>query len=281
VPGTDLAVRTTNAYRVRLLALRQRAAQAIAARWAGVAITDLDGTFEEWVAAAAAQLEAAQRAGVLLTDGYLAAYLAAELGRNVTALTSDPARYAGVDQLGRPLAVALTPALITIKVGIGQGRPTTEAIRLGRARALRTVVAEAMAAPRAALSDLMQADDRIDGWRRVTSPRPCGACLALATETVLPPTERLHQHNGCRCTAEPRVRGVRETVFRPTGRQLFDGMSPAEQDQLFAGRGGAAKADLIRSGRVPLEALVARAPMATTDDMVTEATLGDLQARAT
>jgi hypothetical protein len=38
---------------------------------------------------------------------------------------------------------------------------------------------------------------------------------------------------------------------------------------------------LIRSGRVPLEALVARAPMATTDDMVTEATLGDLQARAT
>jgi hypothetical protein len=64
--------------------------------------------------------------------------------------------------------------------------------------------------------------------------------------------------SNCSCTAEPVVGNVEQGSSRPSGSEIFDGMDKAQQDALFAGRGGADKADLIRSGSATLADLVSR-----------------------
>jgi hypothetical protein len=64
----------------------------------------------------------------------------------------------------------------------------------------------------------------------------------------------------------------------PTGRQLFDAMTPEEQDRAFRGHGGHDKAQALRDGTVKLEDLVTIADerLERTDYVVTETPLRDL-----
>lgn len=270
MPATEHAVRLTDAYRARLLVIRQQAVALAATRWRQVSLADLDGTFDRWTTVIAGLLEQAQRAGVTLTDAYLAAYLAAELQRPVQPRGLAVDEFAGRDRSGRPLDTALASAIITTKIAIRQGRNPDEALRMGRSRAIRTVASETLAAPRDALGKLMVEDDRVKGWRRLTAPGACGACLASATGNIESTRAHLKTHRFCRCQPEPVAAGVRETVHRPTGREIFDAMTPAEQAALFHGRGSEEKAQLIRSGAVPFEALIAPSPMVTMPDDITE-----------
>ena len=126
----------------------------------------------------------------------------------------------------------------------------------------------------------MASEDRVKGWRRVIGGNPCGACLAEADGRTHDPTDPFRRHSHCRCVREPVVRGVPDRYRRPTGREHFDALTPEGQAALFHGRGGEEKAALIRSGAVPLEALVKREPQVVTPDQFTEAPLGDLRALA-
>lgn len=280
MPASRTSLALTDSYRDRLLGVRLQAALTLRRAWAALDPRDLDTTFGRWLDAAAAFVGAAKRAGVAATDAYLAAYLSEELATDVRARGIDPEPYLPTVD-GRDLRTALLPALFTVKATVAQGRDVDTGLAFGLHRATRIAAVEVMDAPRRALRDLMQEDDRIRGYRRATAPMACGACLALATEAVLPPAEPLRQHTHCRCTAEPVVRGVRERVRRPTGREYFDALTPAQQAALFHGRGGAEKADLIRTGAVPFEALVERTEQAVTPDQFTEASLAALRAKAT
>lgn len=64
---------------------------------------------------------------------------------------------------------------------------------------------------------------------------------------------------------------VSEPVELPTGQELFDQMTPAEQDEQFGKR----KADALRSGRISLQDLVGHSAMATEDDYLTEKPLNE------
>ena len=64
---------------------------------------------------------------------------------------------------------------------------------------------------------------------------------------------------------------------RPTGQEMFDAMTPAEQDAQF----GPAKAKALREGRIKLEDLVDRSPMATGEDFITEKPLDALEPETT
>lgn len=274
MPANLEALRATNAYRARLLAIRQQTIRAAALQWRGLDFADLDASFARWQQATALVTAGAQGAAAGLASAYLTHYLRASLGaRAHPAPAIDTAAYAGRSRDGRPLAEALRAPLYTVKIALGQGNAPAAAASIGFARAQRTVAAETMAASRGALSDGIREDDRVVGWRRAVDGGACGACLGSATGAIFPDEDVPEVHDYCRCLAEPVVRGVRERTPRQTGPELWAAMTPAAQDALFAGRGGKDKADLIRSGAASLEDLVHRSPMATRRDDITEAPL--------
>lgn len=107
----------------------------------------------------------------------------------------------------------------------------------------------------------MAAEPRVTGWRRVARPGCCGACLALATDEIHPTDERMARHPRCKCIPEPVVLGLNQrSSGRPTPQERFDAMSAEQQDAMFAGHGGKAKADLLRSGAVAVSDLATYAP---------------------
>src|SRR3954464_1537944 len=144
MPATEHAARLTDAYRARLLAIRQRAVSALAGGWRAVELRDLEASFERWQRLAAAQLERAQQDGVALAEAYIAAYLSAEVGQQVAGPRVEAAGFAGQDSGGRPLVVAFAPALVAVKMALGQGRHEREALRMGRNRATGVAASESM-----------------------------------------------------------------------------------------------------------------------------------------
>ena len=279
MPRSLEALHLTNAYRSRLLASRQATAQLVASAWlAHLDPSDLDTSYARWLRQAVVTVENAKRQGVYLSDAYLAAFIAAETGSETRPRGLQPDPYLDTVD-GRSLTQALATPLFTVKASIAVGRSVSEALRLGQARATRIVAVEVLDAPRRALGDLMVEERRVVGKVRVVSANACGACLALATGVEDPEAaHRTHAH--CRCVWEPVIRGVRERYRRPTGREVFDALTPEEQARLFAGRGGAKKADLVRSGAVPFDALAKRESMEVTPDVYTEASLADLRRQA-
>lgn len=259
MPGSAQSAALTDGYRARLAELRRRALLVVTAAW----VLDgarLDDTFLEWLARADRILTAMQETSARLSIVYLAAYVGSELGEPPAPASVDPADHASVTVDGRPLRAVLLPALFTVRAVLAAGRTFAEASDAGRARALRNATVELTAAADGALDAAIEAEPRVGGWRRVTSARPCGACLGAATGRVEPPSAPLLRHPHCACTKEPVVDGVTERVRRPTGAELFRRMPADEQDRLFDGRGGKAKADLVRSGTVSLGALVSHDP---------------------
>lgn len=256
MPRTQQSLRLTDAYQSRLFELRRRGVLNASNTWRLISITDLDSTFQQWLDVVVGVLTVLQRRGVEMTDAYLAAYLASELDQAVPPAGIDPGEFAGRDDFDRSLSRALLPSLYTIKRARAHQREPDEALQLGLGRASRTISVALAGAPRRAFNALIEDDERVVGWRRLTTRDPCGACLALATGEVLRPDVSLRRHPHCRCVAEAVVAGVQEVVFRPTGEQIFTAMAPADQDALFHGRGGAEKAALLRSGEVQLQDLI-------------------------
>jgi hypothetical protein len=279
MPGTELALSLTPRVRSRQLARRQTTVRAVTASW--IAVTDdLDTAFATWLATASTVVEAAKLVGVSEADIYLAQYVAAERGGTPAPRGLDPEPY--MDTIdGRPMGRALSTPLLTVKGALAGGQSLDAALALGLVRATRIVAEEVLATPRRALADLMADHELVKGKRRVVSRNACGACLALATGDAEDPDNAHRTHTSCRCVWEPVVKGVRERFRRPTGREVFDALNPAEQAALFAGRGGEEKADLVRSGAVPFAALATREPQAVTPDQFTEASLADLRRQST
>lgn len=118
------------------------------------------------------------------------------------------------------------------------------------------------------------------GWRRIASPDACAACLALMDGSVHPIAEQMVVHTRDRCLAEPAVVGVNDRQWtHPTGEQIFKAKDRADQDALFAGRGGHDKAQLIRDGHIAFSDLarVATDRLGHTPIALSETPLSDLQ----
>lgn len=264
MPAKQGSVRITDAWRSRQYALVDVAVRAVRASWHNLDWEDLDGSFGRWLTASTTTVTFAQRESVRLADAYLAAYVSSELDTTVTPRGVDVDEYAGRTRTGDELRRGFAPALIAVRYAIVQRRSREEALFSGLARAVKATRSAVMDASRRALADMMRDESRVVGARRVTRGT-CGACMALAGERV-DEGRPLESHPNCTCVPEPIVRGVRETVQRPTGEQMWEAMSRSEQDRFFIGRGGADKAELIRTGAVALAALVAR----SRDGQITE-----------
>jgi hypothetical protein len=258
MPASEHSLRITDAYALQLRGIRDAIVRLVRDRWAALDPEDLDRSYRQWLSATIALVTMGQREAVRMSDAYLAAYLSSELEKAIGPRGINPDDYTGQTRDGRPLREVFLLPLVATKLALSQSQPLSVALNQGLARAVRATRTEVMEASRSALSDSMDADERITGYRRVVHDRrSCGACLALAGQRMKT-TEGLLMHASCHCTAEPIVEGVKERAKRPDGRTMFDSMTPAQQDRLFAGRGGSEKADLLRSGAVSLDDLVTR-----------------------
>jgi hypothetical protein len=237
-------------YRQRLIVLRDEVTRLAAD---GLRSIDLDRNLDDQIATYTAlttrSLEAAQREAARMASIYVPAYLAAS-GATSSANPIDHTSYSGIDLFGRRLssAVASAPVAMLWRLGRSDGRATAVATGFAKISAVsRTAV---MGSARTAQGDQMAAEPAIRGWRRVTSSRPCGACLAAADGEISPVRSDFPLHDACRCTAEPAIEGHPDRYPRPTGQDIFDRLSADEQAALFAGRGGADKAALVREAGV-------------------------------
>lgn len=290
MPASASSLELTDAYRERLARIRRSTIGALSRLWV-LDLEDLDASFLAWLALADRLLTATQADAVRSTDAYAAAFIGTELGRPAVApLGLAGSGIVGTATDGRPLRELLRPSVFTVKAAIGAGRSFAEASSLGQARALRASTTELDRAGDRALDLAIEEHDAITGWRRVASGGACGACLASMTGAVQSTARVLERHPHCRCTKEPVVDGAPDRIERPTGRELFEQMTPAEQNRLFAGRGGAEKAELLRTGKVDFEDLYSETrfslPGSTggranrADVIVTEASLAELRRKA-
>lgn len=270
MPASTRSLGVTDRYRQQVITLRGHAVTVAKQNWFRLMhADDLDGSHAAWVAATAPALTVFQRTAAQLSAAYLAAYGLSETGDH-TAILAVPER-AGVARDGKPLAEALVPSVFTVKRAIGDGKPVDQALREGLDRAARMVGEEAVSSARDALSEGIRADDRIIGWRRVTSGG-CGACMAAATDDVMEDFEPLDTHPWCECSTEPVFADVPDTVSRPTGEELFDRMPEEQQDAAL----GPDTAKLVRSGGVAFRDLLQRDPMVAIPDGITQAPLSAL-----
>lgn len=275
MPAQRESLDLTDRYRQRLADTRALARSQALRAWGAVDVAALDASYEAWRTSTTLWLLEVQRAAVRLSAGYVGAYLMTELGGFAPVPPVDSSRYVGASVDGKPLEEALQPSLYTVKAALGDGKDPNAALAEGMNRAVRLAGEVVTHAGRTALHDALDADERFVGWRRVVRPGACLACLALADGRAHETRAAISRHPSCDCTAEPVVAGVTERYHRPTGREYFDRFSPADQDHIF----GAEKAELVRSGAVPLEAFVQRQPMAEMADGITEAPLEALQAQ--
>lgn len=258
MPARQRSATITDRYRRQLVGVRDTAVTAIAAGWSAVDLEALDATYRDFMTGANAVLTLGQAQAVTLTDGYFSTFMSSETGELVLPQGLDPTVYAGTTRDGRPLANVLALGLISVRMALATGASDFQALGQGLARVVRAGRTEIMEAGRRALGDSMRAEERVSRWRRVVeSSNPCGACLALDGSERSTDAD-LEIHASCSCTAEPVVDGLEDSFPRITGEERFDAMSSDEQDALFDGRGGADKADLLRSGTVTLDDLVSR-----------------------
>lgn len=258
----------TDAYRERSVALRGAVLVGVTQAWGLVRVDDLDRTGRDAVRLARSVVEAGAAQAAALAGVYLQAFVTSELGRRVSVPAVRVPELDGGD---------LASAVIASKVAAGYRRPRNEILAGGLVRARTIASWQIASAARRSLLEAMVGTERIIGWRRATSGAPCGACLAAATGAIRDTDEVPEAHTHCQCVAEPVVSGVSDAHPRPTGQQIFDGLTTEQQDRLFHGHGGAEKADLIRSGQVPLSRLISTSEMATADGQITETPLAALR----
>lgn len=263
MPRSQTSLRLTDSYRRRLVALGNAAEAQARALWP--TIEELDST--SWPEQMARTVAVAQRQGVRLTMGYLAAYARSE-GASGTTPKLDAAKYVGLSRDGRPLSELFTSPLIGVRAALKQGRPASVALNLGLTRGTRSAAYEAIQTPRDALLDTIEADPRFTGFQRSVAGT-CAACMALSG-TGGPHFE---VHPSCQCVPAPTVAGASNRFPIPTGAALFKSLTKEQQDEKV----GAEAAALIRDGQADLKDFVAHSRLEEQDeDFITQKPVQDV-----
>lgn len=254
MPSNRRSLSLTDAYRRRLLELERLTQRTARDLWP--VIEELDTT--NWAERMAPVVTRAQIRGVRLTGAFLGAFLRSETRKGRT-VALDTRRYAGITRGGRPLREALESPLIGVKAALKQGRPPGVALQLGLARATRLVGFEAIQAPREALLDAIEADERFEGFQRSVAGT-CAACMAFSGEP------NFEVHPSCQCVPMPVVRGVIQRYALPTGAALFAAMSEEDQERAI----GPEAARLVRDGEADLKDFVAHSRQEEQPDFITQ-----------
>ena len=258
MPQSPRSLRLTDAYRQRVLAVRERLQTQAQRTWP--TIETLDGT--DWADRMAAALTQAQAEVVRVSAAYLTAFLASETGKRNT-VSIDSRNYAGKSRDGRPLSESLRSPLIGTLKGLKDGLGASESLSVGLNRAVRMVGVDYDNAHHTALLETIASDDRFDGWQRSLSGT-CGACASVASG--ISHSLAFPVHPGCKCVASPVVKGAANTFPVPTGVEVFNDKTKEEQDEML----GPDSAALVRAGILTLDDLKGESELAEEPNFITQ-----------
>lgn len=220
------------------------------ARYLDLTPAQLRRQLEHAAQQAAAIIEAGQREAQITTAAFYAGVMSAETGTGIqTPAIADG--IAGFTVDGRPLTAPLAAVAPATFQALQTGRTFDAALAFGAFAAWRIAGTETSDAAWRELLAQMQADDLAAGWTWVSSGRSCGACLGQDNGATRPATQRMAKHPGCDCTASPVAARAQDRIRRPTGRDHFNAMTPAEQSATFKSAGDI-KAAAVRDGLVEL-----------------------------
>lgn len=270
MPANRRSLQLTDRFSRQLAATSRRVVARASSSWF-LAPDDFDGSYQEWLSAVVPVVAQAQRQNVRLGQAYLSAFLLSEKGSRVRLPRVDTNGFVGRSRDGRPLAEAWGSPPIKAKVAVGDGRSVEEASMVAKDAALKNVSTDTYHAARGVVAAVMGGLSDVSGYVRVAGGNACGACLGAADGTVFSSDEVFLIHANCDCVAEPVVEGVPDRVRRDSGQEIFNRLSPAEQNA----RLGNETAEAVRSGLVTVGDLVGHSPMKSEADWLSQRPLSE------
>jgi hypothetical protein len=275
VPATVQSLQIEQGFRDRLLLRALQAAQAINARFALIDPEDLTTSFHNMVGELAALIALGQRDAQVLAQVFLNMHFEVEQGR-AAPLRPASQDIAGTTFDGRSINGLVSGFIPVVFIALNRGTSLDTALNLGRHAVWRAAITEITDAASRELTYQSERLPQMTGWTWVTGgSKPCGACLAMQNGEVWPWSVPMSRHAGCSCVQSPAYANDPGTVQRPTGQDIFDGMTPEQQASTFKS-GGEAKAEAINNGEISLSDLVKVETHETWRDSITEASLEDL-----
>lgn len=151
-----------------------------------------------------------------------------------------PEALSGIASDGRPLESLLYQPIIAFKRLLADGVDPNEAMRRATAGITMIAATQAADAGRGAVEAGMTANRAWVMYVRVVNLPACSRCIILAGR-VYPLSTGFQRHPNCDCGMMP---VTSDDVSIPSPRDLFESMSPEEQDRRF----GKAGAEAVRLG---------------------------------
>lgn len=258
-------------WRQRHVRITERAAGYADPAWAALTPT----TVESWADSIPGMVRLTQTAMVASATGasdYVAAALAAQ-GANPAPGIVDPAAFAQTAADGRALGSLLYMPAVNVRARTEAGMDSAQALRAGRADLQMILSTQIADIGRQAVSAAMVADRKVNGYVRMTGPKPCSRCAVLAGKFYRYNTG-FDRHPSCQCVHIPAVEN-RAGDVRTTPKRYFDSLPKPEQDRVFtqagaqAIRDGADMSQVVNARRGMLTAQVYGQTVVTTTEGVT------------
>lgn len=272
MPADRRSLALTDRFHRNIDGLSRRVSDELARRFNPDADTDLQSYFDDFIPLAATIVGAGQGTAATLAGGFFDRLRTLELGDG--GLAEGMPDNAGATADGRPLEDALSATRGRTLLGLSRGWKLDQARAFARFSFRRLSRTEIVDAAGLELLHHIQNVDGVRGWRW-RSRGTCGGCLALDDGSIRSPGASMDRHPFCECIPEPAF-SVRDRVMRKTGRDRFDALSAAEQNESL----GAEKAQLLRMGLIDWPDLVHREHHREWNDSLTERSLRDLLAIA-
>ena len=249
-----MSIQATRAHQRQQERTADQSAAAVTEVWDRLDPDDIGPSWAGLVPRATTILAAAQMAGAMGSLDYLDDLL----GAAAPSLTGiNPEALAGTASDGRQLETLLLQPGITTRTLIQRGVPPTRALASGRMQLHTIATTQTADAARASEQLGMAVRPRVVAYTRVVSASACSRCMILAGREYSWSTGFL-RHPRCKCTMQP-LRAGERVEGHDNPRDLFDGLTRAEQDRRF----GKGAAEAIREGADMSQVVNARRGMST------------------
>lgn len=208
MPLDPAALQIIRSYQARTAALRQGVSTVVERSWTGLG-SYRDADVARFVRQVVPVTQGAQASMASLTDAYLAAVDAAELGQAAKPLgipadtvTTEALRGVSADE------VYLRPG-VTTWTALSEGKDLQTAVGLGLQRALSIATTDLQLAKTHTSRRVLMADKSVVGYRRVIEGRhSCAKCIVASTQRYHR-ADLLPCHPGCDCSVQ-KIRGNRD-----------------------------------------------------------------------
>lgn len=160
-----------------------------------------DGNVEAFLKTIIPLIEGAQVATARLVAGSFALMARIETGRGVTAAV-DPATVTVAATRGVAAAEVYTRPVVTMRKALADGLDFGQAMRLAEERVDQLASTDVSMAQRQATLEVIGADDRITGYRRVLTGRSCAFCATASTQRYKR-AQLAPLHSRCDCGVAP------------------------------------------------------------------------------